>query len=67
MASTKPIQSNGELVRELDAIKRLLILQLLNSGTKQAEIAKALGISEATMSRMMPGRQSSSRKLKRES
>ena len=35
-------------------IKRLMILQLLMGGASQAQIATMLGISEATMSRMLP-------------
>jgi DNA-directed RNA polymerase specialized sigma subunit len=38
----------------LEDIKRLMILQLLLSGASQAQIALMLGISEATMSRMLP-------------
>jgi DNA-binding NarL/FixJ family response regulator len=40
----------------LDEIKAmmLLILQLLGMGMKQKQIALMLGISEATMSRMVP-------------
>lgn len=37
-----------------EAIKRLLILQLLYQGVRQSHIAAMLGISEATMSRMIP-------------
>lgn len=42
------------LIEEMEAIKKLLILQLVGSGTKQKEIAQMLKISEATMSRMIP-------------
>ena len=35
-------------------VKKLLILQLLVSGVKQKHIAAMLGISDATMSRMLP-------------
>jgi DNA-binding transcriptional regulator LsrR (DeoR family) len=40
--------------RELRDIKMLLVLQLLSAGVRQRQIASALGISEATMSRMLP-------------
>jgi len=43
-----------ELLSELQAIKKLLMLQLLKGETSQKEIATMLGVSEATMSRMMP-------------
>lgn len=54
-ASSKRIED--PVVRELDAIKRLLILQMYRAGVSQAEIAKALGIDAAELSRMMPARQ----------
>jgi predicted transcriptional regulator len=44
----------SELVGEIRAVKMLLILQLLKSGAKQGQIALMLGVSEATMSRMLP-------------
>lgn len=48
------IAGNNLAIAELTAIKRLLILQLLQSGMKQAHIAAMLGVSEATMSGMLP-------------
>lgn len=44
----------SEIVAELKAVKMLLVLQLLRSGVKQSQIAAILGVSDATMSRMMP-------------
>jgi len=38
----------------LDPTARLLILQLLHQGVKQGHIATMLGVSDATMSRMLP-------------
>jgi DNA-binding transcriptional regulator LsrR (DeoR family) len=43
-----------DTARELRDIKMLLILQLLNDGVKQRQIAAAIGVSEATMSRTLP-------------
>lgn len=43
-----------DVVSELRSVKMLLILQLLRSGVKQSQVAAILGISEATMSRMLP-------------
>jgi predicted transcriptional regulator len=43
-----------ELTAEVRAVKKLLILQLLRSGATQSQIAAILGVSEATMSRMLP-------------
>lgn len=45
---------NLDVVSELRSVKMLLILQLLRSGVRQSQIAAMLGISEATMSRMLP-------------
>lgn len=42
------------LVGEMEAVKKLLMLQLLAFGYKQKHIAAALGVSEATLSRMLP-------------
>lgn len=39
---------------DLDAVKRLLILDLVLKGVKQRQIALALGVSEATLSTMFP-------------
>ena len=46
--------SDEDLLSEMRDIKRLLILQLLESGTPQSRIASILDISPATMSRMLP-------------
>jgi DNA-binding transcriptional regulator LsrR (DeoR family) len=43
-----------EFAADIRAVKMLMILQLLRSGVKQSQIAAMLGISEATMSRMLP-------------
>ena len=41
----------GQLVTELDAIKRLLVLLVVKGGATQREIANALGVNQATISR----------------
>lgn len=41
-------------IKELRDIKMLLMLQLVNADVKQRIIAQYLGVSEATVSRMMP-------------
>lgn len=43
------------VLRELEDIKRLLMLALLRDGVSQAEIAKALCVSQPSISRMFPG------------
>ena len=47
-------KSADSLADELRAVKMLLILQALASGCQQKHIAAALGVSEATLSRMLP-------------
>ena len=37
-------------------MKRLMILALLRDGVPQGDIAKALGVSQPTISRMFPGK-----------
>ncbi len=44
------------VIRELDAIKRLLILQLYKTGVSQTDVAKAISIDAGELSRMMPAR-----------
>jgi transcriptional regulator len=43
-------------LKELDAIKRLLILMLVKAGASQGEIAMALHTDQANVSRMFPAR-----------
>jgi transcriptional regulator len=42
------------LLQELEWVRKLLVLQLLMSGCKQKHIAATLGVSDATVSLMMP-------------
>lgn len=42
------------VAKELRDIKMLLVLQLVNAEVKQRTIAQFLGVSEATISRMVP-------------
>ena len=44
------------VVAELQAIKRLLILQLLSSGVSATHIAMSLGVDNAVISRLVPAR-----------
>ncbi len=37
---------------DLDAIKRLMIFNLLNDGISQAKVAESIGTSQASISRM---------------
>ncbi len=40
--------------KELESIKKLLILLLMKLGTESSEIATALGVSKPTVTRMVP-------------
>jgi predicted transcriptional regulator len=44
-------------VKELDAIKRLLVLQLLTSGVQATAVAAAMGVAKSAVSRLVPARQ----------
>jgi hypothetical protein len=44
----------NSLATELHSVKMLLILQALATGCQQKHVAAALGVSEATLSRMFP-------------
>ncbi len=48
------VNNNSDLLRELTAIKRLLILALANSGMTQSQIASALEVDRTNVSRMFP-------------
>jgi DNA-directed RNA polymerase specialized sigma subunit len=52
-------KQGDDLISEVRAVKKLLILQLLKAEVSQKQIAAMLEISEATMSRMMPKSQPS--------
>jgi DNA-binding transcriptional regulator LsrR (DeoR family) len=47
-------KETDDLLSEMRALKMLMILQLLRQGVRQSQIAAILGISESTMSRMLP-------------
>jgi DNA-binding transcriptional regulator LsrR (DeoR family) len=42
------------LLQEMQWVRKLLMLQALAAGYKQKHLAAALGVSNATISRMMP-------------
>ena len=44
------------VANELVSIKRLLVLQLVTSGVKGKDIAKALGVDPSVVSRLVPTR-----------
>jgi predicted XRE-type DNA-binding protein len=55
------LESTGVL-RELQEIKRLLILGLLRTGASQKHVAKALGVNQSSISRMFPEKIGKSKK-----
>lgn len=53
-------ENGGELARvakQLEDIKRLMILQLIASGVQSTHVAKALGIHPSVISRIVPVRE----------
>jgi hypothetical protein len=46
--------NNNELLEEVRAVKMMLILTALAQGCQQKHVAAALGVSDATLSRMFP-------------
>ena len=56
---------SDSLLKELTAIKRLMVFDLLRSGATQEEVAKALGTSQSQISEMFSkGNRSSSKSAK---
>lgn len=47
-------ETSDELLVEMRSVKMLLILQAMALGCQQKQIAAALDVSEATLSRMFP-------------
>jgi len=44
----------AQILRELEILRRLRLLELLDKGYSQADLAKVLGVSQPTISRMCP-------------
>jgi len=56
MARTHSDSSPIGVLKELEDIKKLLMLALLRDGASQGDIAKVLGVNQSTISRMFPGK-----------
>ena len=61
------VGDDSQMIKELIAIKKLLILALANSGLTQAQIAAALDIDRRSVRRMFPKGALSKTKAKGES
>jgi DNA-binding transcriptional regulator LsrR (DeoR family) len=43
-----------QIIQELEMLRKLRILELFDKGYSQAQLAQALGVSQSTISRMVP-------------
>ena len=48
------VANDDKILAELEALKKLMVLDLLGKGFSQTQIAVALGIGQASVSRMFP-------------
>lgn len=44
----------AQILKELEMLRKLQILEFLQKGYSQAQLAQALGVSQPTISRMVP-------------
>lgn len=58
-------QVSDPVADELNAIKRLLVLQLVTSGVQTTHIASTLGVDNSVVSRLVPARKVKKRSAKR--
>ena len=63
---TKKQETKDPVQKELEAIKRLLMFFLYKTGVSQGELAIALQVDQAEVSRMMPARKIKSYNSKKE-
>ncbi len=43
-----------QIIKELEMLRKLRIMELFNQGYSQAQLAQVLGVSQPTISRMVP-------------
>jgi predicted transcriptional regulator len=43
-----------QIIKELEMLRKLRMLELLDKGYSQVQLAQALGVSQPTISRMVP-------------
>lgn len=56
------MEKKDEIIKELEAIKKLLILQLYHDGVSSEVIAKTIGMSKKTLYTFLPKTQKKSTK-----
>lgn len=44
-----------QIARDLEAIKKFMVIDLISRGFSQEEVGKLMGISQATVSELFPG------------
>ena len=44
----------NQILKELEMLRKLKMIELFDKGYSQAQLAQALGVSQPTISRMMP-------------
>ncbi|MBZ0259917.1 MAG: helix-turn-helix domain-containing protein [Hyphomicrobiales bacterium] len=44
----------GQILKELEMLRKLKIMELFDKGYSQAQLAQVLGVSQPTISRMVP-------------
>lgn len=44
----------NQIIKELEMLRKLKIFELFEKGYSQAQLAQALGVSQPTISRMLP-------------
>ena len=44
----------AQMLRELEMLRKLRLLEMFDKGYSQAQLAKVLGVSQPTISRMFP-------------
>lgn len=44
----------GVIIKELEMLRKLKIMELFDKGYSQAQLAQVLGVSQPTISRMVP-------------
>ena len=54
----------AQIIKELEMLRKLKMMELIERGHSQTDIGRALGLSQPTISRMFPNK-SNSKKTKR--